>query len=106
VNSGGWSEDASDPEIVDGISLLAESEGIFTETAGGVTVASARKLFAQGRIHPDETTVLCITGNGLKTTDALAGRYTASEPLPPKLAAFEEYLERELVGAGATEGAA
>jgi threonine synthase len=106
LNSGGWSEDASDPEIVDAIALLAETEGIFAETAGGVTVASARKLFAQGRIKPDETTVLCITGNGLKTTDALAGRYTAAEPLAPKLAAFEEYLERELVGAGAAEGVA
>ncbi|HKD13169.1 MAG TPA: threonine synthase [Candidatus Angelobacter sp.] len=95
--SGGWAEDASDPEIVDAITLLAESEGIFTETAGGVTVAAARKLFAQGRIKPEETTVLCITGNGLKTTDALAGRYEVSEPIPPKLAAFEEYLDRELV---------
>ena len=95
--SGGWAEDASDPEIVDAITLLAESEGIFTETAGGVTVAAARKLFAQGRIKPEETTVLCITGNGLKTTDALAGRYEVSEPIPPKLAAFEQYLENELV---------
>ena len=60
----------SDEEIVEGMKLLAETEGIFTETAGGVTVAAARKLFAQGRIRPDETTVLCITGNGLKTTDA------------------------------------
>ncbi len=106
AGSGGWSEDASDPEIVDGMTLLAESEGIFTETAGGVTVAAARKLFAQGRIKPEETTVLCITGNGLKTTDALAGRFTASEPIPPKLAAFEEYLERELVAARTTEGVA
>ena len=95
--SGGWAEDASDPEIVDAITLLAESEGIFTETAGGVTVAAARKLFAQGRIKPEETTVLCITVNGLKTTDALAGRYEVSEPIPPKLAAFEQYLENELV---------
>lgn len=102
--SGGWAEDASDPEIVDGITLLAESEGIFTETAGGVTVAAARKLFQQGRISPQETTVLCITGNGLKTTDALAGRFDASEPIPPKLAAFEEYLERELVPAQAAGG--
>jgi threonine synthase len=94
--SGGWAEDSSDPEIVDGITLLAETEGIFTETAGGVTVAAARKLCAQGRIKPDETTVLCITGNGLKTTDALAGRFELAEPLPPKLAAFEDYLEREL----------
>jgi threonine synthase len=97
AGSGGWAEDASDAEIVDAITLLAEIEGIFTETAGGVTVASARKLFAQGRIRPDETTVLCITGNGLKTTDALAGRFKLAEPIPPKLAAFEEYLEKELV---------
>jgi threonine synthase len=95
--SGGWAEDASDAEIVDAITLLAETEGIFTETAGGVTVASARKLFAHGRIRPDEITVLCITGNGLKTTDALAGRFELAEPIPPKLAAFEQYLEKELV---------
>lgn len=97
LGSGGWAEDSSDPEIVDAITLLAETEGIFTETAGGVTVGAARKLYAQGRIRPDETTVLCITGNGLKTTDALAGRFEVNEPIPPKLAAFEEYLERELV---------
>src|SRR5438105_7445831 len=58
--SGGWAEDSSDPEIVDAIRLLAETEGIFTETAGGVTVGAARKLYAQGRIRPEETTVLCI----------------------------------------------
>jgi threonine synthase len=103
--SGGWAEDSSDPEIVDAIALLAETEGIFTETAGGVTVGAARKLYAQGRIKPEETTVLCITGNGLKTTDALAGRFEVAEPIPPKLAAFEEYLERELVSAQ-TGGAA
>jgi threonine synthase len=102
LGSGGWAEDASDPEIVDGMTLLAENEGIFTETAGGVTVAAARKLYAQERIHPDETTVLCITGNGLKTTDALAGRFEAVEPIAPKLAAFEQYLEREFAGAQAS----
>jgi threonine synthase len=102
--SGGWSEDVSDPEIVDGIALLAESEGIFTETAGGVTVGCAEKLYAQGRISPEETTVLCITGNGLKTTDALEGRFETSEPLAPKLAAFEEFLERELHGVVAAGG--
>src|SRR5690242_7522233 len=89
TKSGGWSEDVSDPELVDSIRLLAETEGIFTETAGGVTVGTARKLLAQGRISPDETTVLCITGNGLKTTDALAGQYEAEAPIPPKFAAFE-----------------
>jgi threonine synthase len=72
------------------------SEGVFTETAGGVTVGTARKLYSQGRISPDETTVLCITGNGLKTTDALAGKYEAEEPIAPKLAEFEKYLERTL----------
>lgn len=97
LGSGAWAEDSSDSEIVDAITLLAETEGIFTETAGGVTVGAARKLYAQGRIKPEETTVLCITGNGLKTTDALAGRFEVSEPIPPKLAAFEEYLERDLV---------
>ena len=106
VGSGGWSEDASDPEIVDGIALLAETEGIFTETAGGVTVASARKLLAQGRINAEETTVLCITGNGLKTTDALTGRFAVSEAIAPKLSAFEEYRERELALAPTAEGAA
>ena len=107
LGSGGWAEDASDPEIVDGMTLLAESEGIFTETAGGVTVAAARKLYAQGRIHPDKTTVLCITGNGLKTTDALAGRFETVKPIAPKLAAFEQYLEREFAGARAAgKGAA
>jgi threonine synthase len=107
LGSGGWAEDASDAEIVDGMTLLAETEGIFTETAGGVTVASARKLLAQARIRPEETTVLSITGNGLKTTDALAGRFEAVEPIPPRLAAFEQYLEREFAGAHAAgKGAA
>ena len=94
--SGGWSEDVSDAEVVSGIQLLAETEGIFTETAGGVTVGSARKLIKQDRILPDETTVLCITGNGLKTTDALAGKYQAEEPIAPKVAEFEKYMERTL----------
>ncbi|HEY2113466.1 MAG TPA: threonine synthase [Candidatus Angelobacter sp.] len=107
LGSGGWAEDATDPEIVDGMMLLAESEGIFTETAGGVTVASARKLYQQGRISPDETTVLCITGNGLKTTDALAGRFETVEPIAPKLAAFEQFLETQFAGArAASKGAA
>ncbi len=92
TQSGGWSEDVSDPEVVSGIQLLAETEGIFTETAGGVTVGTARKLIQQDRILPDETTVLCITGNGLKTTDVLADKYQAEIPIAPKLAEFEAYL--------------
>jgi threonine synthase len=94
--SGGWSEDVSDPEVIDSIRLLAETEGIFTETAGGVTVGSAGKLYRQDRILPEETTVLCITGNGLKTTDALAGVYEAETPIAPKLAEFERYLQNAL----------
>src|SRR5580692_9369469 len=95
-NSGGWSEDVSDPEVVDSIRLLAESEGIFTETAGGVTVGCAGKLYRQDRILPDETTVLCITGNGLKTTDVLAGVYETERAIAPKLAEFEKYLQETL----------
>jgi threonine synthase len=96
TKSGGWSEDVSDPEIVKSIQLLAETEGIFTETAGGVTVGCARKLYKSDRILPDETTVLCITGNGLKTTDVLTGEYEAEEPIAPKLAEFEKYLGQTL----------
>jgi threonine synthase len=96
TKSGGWSEDVSDPEIVKSIQLLAETEGIFTETAGGVTVGCARKLYKSDRILPDETTVLCITGNGLKTTDVLTGEYETEEPIAPKLAEFEKYLGQTL----------
>ena len=94
--SGGWSEDVSDPEVVESIQLLAETEGMFTETAGGVTVGTAGKLYRQDRILPDETTVLCITGNGLKTTDVLAGDYEIEKPIAPKLAEFEKYLNETL----------
>jgi threonine synthase len=94
--SGGWSEDVSDPEVVDAIRLLAETEGIFTETAGGVTVGTAGKLYRQDRILPEETTVLCVTGNGLKTTDALTGVYQTETPIAAKLAEFERYLQRTL----------
>ncbi len=94
--TGGWSEDVSDPEVIDSIRLLAETEGIFTETAGGVTVGCAAKLYRQDRILAEETTVLCITGNGLKTTDVLAGIYEAERPIAPKLTEFEKYLEETL----------
>src|ERR1700732_1206518 len=95
-NSGGWSEDVSDPEVIDSIKQLAETEGVFTETAGGVTVGCAGELYRQDRITPEETTVLCITGNGLKTTDALAGVYQTERAIVPKLAEFENYLQQTL----------
>src|ERR1700691_1784226 len=96
TKTGGWSEDVSDPEMIESIQLLAETEGVFTETAGGVTTGCARKLYRQGRIAPDETTVLCITGNGLKTTDVLAGKYEVEEPIRPKVTEFESLLQRTL----------
>lgn len=96
--SGGAGEDVSDPEIVEGIRLLAETEGIFTETAGGVTVAVARKLIRQGRLNPDESTVLAITGNGLKTIGAVSRELAAEAAIRPKLDDFEE---RYLATAGA-----
>ena len=95
--TGGWAEDVSDVEIVSGIQELAETEGIFTETAGGVTTAVTARLYAHGRISPDEITVSCITGNGLKTTDALAGHYQQERAVRPRLADFDVYL-RELDG--------
>jgi threonine synthase len=90
--TGGWAEDVSDVEIVSAMQELAETEGIFTETAGGVTTAVTARLYAHGRISPDEITIACITGNGLKTTDALVDRYTAERAVKPKLAAFDEYI--------------
>jgi threonine synthase len=95
--SGGYSEDVSDVEVVSGMQELAETEGIFTETAGGVTTAVTAKLYAHGKIGRDETTVICITGNGLKTTDALAGCYAEEPAVRPRLADFDSYL-RELDG--------
>jgi threonine synthase len=89
---GGWAEDVSDIEIVSGIQELAETEGIFTETAGGVTTAVTARLYAQGRISPEQITVTCITGNGLKTTDALEGRYQLERAVRPRLADFDSYL--------------
>jgi threonine synthase len=107
--SGGWAEDVSDVEIVSAIQELAETEGIFTETAGGVTTAVTARLYAHGRIHPDELTVSCITGNGLKTTDVLDGAYEQHAAIRPRLGDFENYLaeqseENELELGGAYVG--
>jgi len=94
--SGGWAEDISDPEIIDAIKVLAQNEGIFAETAGGVTTGVTAKLVQQGRIRPDETTVVCITGNGLKTTDAIAADFPANEAIAPRIEAFEALLAQQL----------
>jgi threonine synthase len=96
TETGGWAESVSDPEIIDAIKLLAQTEGIFAETAGGVTTGVASKLIEQGRIRPEETTVVCVTGNGLKTTDAIAADFPATETIAPKLEAFETLLAQQL----------
>jgi len=96
--TGGWCEDVDDDAIVAAMKLLAETEGIWAETAGGVTLAVAQKLIAQGRIDRDGSTVLCITGNGLKTQEALLGKVSQPVVIKPSLAEFEA-----LVGAEATE---
>src|SRR5205085_10170426 len=70
--SGGWAEDVTDDEVIEGIRLLGRTEGIFTETAGGVTVAVTRKLTEQGRFGENDVVVIAITGNGLKTQEAVA----------------------------------
>ena len=93
--TGGWSEDVDDDDIVDAMTLLAETEGIWAETAGGVTLAVARKLIAQGKIDRDGSTVLCITGNGLKTQEALIDRLARPVVIEPTLAAFESVIDGE-----------
>lgn len=91
--SGGWAEAVTDAEIVEGIRLLAEHEGIFTETAGGVTVAVARKLAAQALLAADGPTVLCITGNGLKTPDAVSGELDTGPVIDARLADVARLVE-------------
>jgi len=91
--SGGWAEDVNDDEVIEGIQLLARTEGIFTETAGGVTVAVTRKLIKQGVLPRDESIVICITGNGLKTQEAIIGKIGHTVPINPNLASLEEALK-------------
>ncbi|MGH7300810.1 MAG: threonine synthase, partial [Candidatus Rokuibacteriota bacterium] len=90
--SGGHGEHASDDEIIEGMRLLARAEGIFAETAGGVTVAATRKLIEAGRIPREEPIVMCITGNGLKTPDVLHDRLRRDVTIPPSLPAFDRAL--------------
>jgi len=94
-DTGGHCDDVTDDEIREGIRLLADCEGIFAETAGGVTVGVAKKLIASGKIPAEDSAVLCITGNGLKTLDAVANHVGQTREIRPSLREFEGLLEAE-----------
>jgi threonine synthase len=95
-DTGGHAEDATDEEVIAGIKLLAEYAGIFAETAGGVTVACAKKLIESGAIPRNESIVLCITGHGLKTQEAVDGHCGAPRLIKPSLREFEALVADEL----------
>ncbi len=88
-------ESVTDPEIIEGIKLLAENEGIFTETAGGVTVATLKKLVNQGVFKKGESVVVYITGNGLKTQESIAPAVGSPWLIQPNLKSFQHILEKE-----------
>ncbi len=91
--TGGWGEVATDDEILEAIQLLAETEGIFTEPAGGTTLAVCKKLIEQGRIPRNESIVVGITGNGYKATDSIVGRLNGSIHLPSSLREFQGWYD-------------
>lgn len=90
--SGGWAEDVTDEEITEGMLLLSQTEGIFAETAGGVTIAVTKKLIEQGRLPADEPIVACITGNGLKTQDAVEHVLDAVPTIDPTMIEFDKIV--------------
>jgi threonine synthase len=94
-NTGGEIASVTDGEIVEGIRLLARTEGIFAETAGGVTIATLAKLAASGVVRRDERVVAYVTGNGLKTIDAVASVVGPTATIAPTLAAFEAAVSFE-----------
>ena len=98
----GGSTAVTDPEVVEGIRMLAECEGVFAETAGGVTIAGLRQAIETGQIDPDETTVAFITGGGLKTADAVVEHVTQPIPVEGTLQSFEDAFAEapQAVGVG------
>jgi len=90
--SGGWAEDVTDDEIIQGMKLLAQTEGIFTETAGGVTVSVTKKLIEKGIIPRNESILISITGNGLKTQEAIKDHIGNPIIIEAKLSEFEKIV--------------
>jgi threonine synthase len=94
--TGGWAAAVSDDELSSGIRLLAQTSGVFAETAGGVTVAAALALAASGHLRPDDEVVLCITGNGLKTVDAVSDTLRDLPTISPKLRELAALVEQSV----------
>lgn len=93
INStGGYGENPNDEEVIAGIRMLADCEGIFAETAGGTVVAATKRLVETGKINRNESTVLLITGHGLKTREAIEGHMPQPPTIKPNLKAFEDLL--------------
>jgi threonine synthase len=93
-DTGGWAAAVSDQQIVAGIRLLAETGGVFTETAGGATVAAALELVESGHLKAEDEVVLCITGNGLKTADAVGDNIRDLPTIAPRLRELAELVEQ------------
>jgi len=92
--SGGWGESATDEEILEAIHLLAQTEGIFTEPAGGTEVAVTKKLIQNGKIPREESIVISITGNGYKTLEAVAGSVEKPLTITATLENFDELYQQ------------
>ncbi len=90
--TGGWGSKPTDAETVAGIRLLAETTGVFAETAGGVTIAATKKLIEEGKIDRDASVVVCITGSGLKTKEAVEGEFDKISAIKPSLSAFDDHV--------------
>src|SRR5882672_35412 len=92
--TGGCAESVTDADVIEGIFTLAQTEGIYTETAGGVTVAALKKMAASGRIRPDEVTVAYITGNGYKTQEVIFDKVKKPVIIEPSISQFREIYDK------------
>ncbi len=93
-STGGCAESVTDKEVIEGIFTLAQTEGVYTETAGGVTIAALKKMVASGKIRPDETTVAFITGNGYKTQEVIFDQVQKPIVIDPSIAEFREVYDK------------